>query len=107
MAAANSSNGPEKAKLFFGKEFRPHRTPCQRQPAEVLGLGFVAVGVNGRLNPGLSAADEKMRRRHHPRRIVERAGANIDDFGTLGALAVDPPVPEARIAIGVDPALIP
>src|ERR1700676_1551837 len=76
--------------LFWRLEVRPHRPPGLDERSEIVGSPLVACGVSRRKHPWLRAFDEQMRDRSQAFRIVEGAGAKVDDFLAPGTVAIEP-----------------
>ena len=76
--------------LFFRKEFRPHRTPFEREPAEIGRLQRMAFRTGRGPDPALRAAGEQMRDRNQPTGVVKRSGAKVHGLRPSLPLAVNP-----------------
>ena len=86
---AYSENPGNLAPLFLRKEFQPHRAPFFRKRPVIIRPDLMTLGVGRGQNPWLRAAQEHVRHRDQPCRVVERAGAKVDGFRMALALAVN------------------
>jgi hypothetical protein len=85
-----TSCGSARMELFLREKFRPPCAPGRGHRLEIIRSDPVVFGTHRGQHPRLGAFHEHMGYRNQPRRVVERAGAKVDDLRTSRPVTAKP-----------------